>query len=64
MTVGFPRVFPPCFRYPIVLRSRPAVLLDHRSTFGVAGFVETFAERGHITRGRIGLTRLESGFGL
>jgi hypothetical protein len=31
---------------------------------GVDGFVEAFAERGHITRGRIGLTRLESGFGL
>jgi hypothetical protein len=30
----------------------------------MAGFVEAFAERGHITRGRIGLTRLESGFGL
>jgi len=34
MTIGFARLFPPCFRYPIVLPSRPAVLLDRRSTFG------------------------------
>jgi len=34
--------------YPIVLTLRPVVLLDRRVTFRVAGFVQAFAERGHI----------------
>jgi len=35
MTAGFARLFPPCFRYPIVLTCQPVVLLDrHVRPFG------------------------------
>jgi hypothetical protein len=44
MTVGFARLFPPCFRYPIALSLRPAVLLDRRVTLMSAlGQKQTYA---------------------
>jgi hypothetical protein len=41
-------------RQAIVLALQPVVLDRHVLPFDVAGFVEAFAERGHITRGSIG----------
>ena len=41
-------------RQAIVLALQPVVLDRHVLAFDVAGFVETFAERGHIARGGIG----------
>jgi hypothetical protein len=44
MTVGFARLFPLCFRYPIALSFRPAVLLDRRVTLMSAlGQKQTYA---------------------
>ena len=41
-------------RQAIVLALQPVVLDRHVLAFDVAGFVEAFAERGHIARGGIG----------
>jgi hypothetical protein len=46
-------------RYAIVLALQPVVLDHHILAFDVAGFVEAFAERGHIARVGIGRPEAE-----